>query len=217
MGGNCCNFVEFSHELITDNFSCGLFKIHAEVSEAIISSVNDPAVFFCTPPIICLFPRSTLYNIFRSCRNPHFFDVDNISFDTFCTFLGTYGKNINDLDKYSEAKSNLDFVERTLKWRHLAPTAPKTLTENSPPPALQNIYFEQSSILESIGLIHLFAGCYPFTDGDLFMIATCPHVFFVGSQDRYDNRLVKGSEGQPVRLIFIPKFYEPKESGVLHS
>ncbi|KAL0684517.1 hypothetical protein Bca4012_051365 [Brassica carinata] len=130
------------------------------------------------------------------------------SFDTFCTFLGTYGKNINDLDKYSEAKSNLDFVERTLKWRHLAPTAPKTLTENSPPPALQNIYFEQSSILESIGLIHLFAGCYPFTDGDLFMIATCPHVFFVGSQDRYDNRLVKGSEGQPVRLIFIPKFCE---------
>ncbi|KAF3538849.1 hypothetical protein F2Q69_00023027 [Brassica cretica] len=187
MGGNCCNFVEFSHELITDNFSCGLFKIHAEVSEAIISSVNDPV---------------TLYYRSRSCRNPHFFDVDNISFDTFCTFLGTYGKNINDLDKYSEAKSNLDFVERTLKWRHLAPTAPKTLTENSPPPALQNIYFEQSSILESIGLIHLFAGCYPFTDGDLFMIATCPHVFFVGSQDRYDNRLVKD---------------EPKESGVLHS
>ncbi|CAN7001301.1 unnamed protein product [Brassica oleracea var. botrytis] len=46
MGGNCCNFVEFSHELITDNFSCGLFKIPAEVSEAIISSVNDPVTLY---------------------------------------------------------------------------------------------------------------------------------------------------------------------------
>ncbi|KAH0939121.1 hypothetical protein HID58_006582 [Brassica napus] len=127
-------------------FVCRLFKIHAGVSEAIISSVNDP------PPITCLFPRSTLYNTFRSCRNPHSFDVDNIR------FLGTYGKNINDLDKYSEAKSNLDFFERTLKWSHLAPTAPNTLS------------------------------CYPFTDCDLFMIATCPHVFFIGSQDKYDNR-----------------------------
>ncbi|CAF2141811.1 unnamed protein product, partial [Brassica rapa] len=110
---------------------------------------------FVQPPITCLFPRSTLYNTFRSCRNPHSFDVDNIR------FLGTYGKNINDLDKYSEAKSNLDFFERTLKWSHLAPTAPNTLS------------------------------CYPFTDCDLFMIATCPHVFFIGSQDKYDNRSVK--------------------------
>ncbi|XP_033143273.1 DNA polymerase delta small subunit-like [Brassica rapa] len=89
--------------------------VDAGVSVDIISGVNDP------PPISCLFPRSAPYNTFRSCRNLHSFDVDNIR------FLGTYGKKINDLHKYSEAKSKLDFVERALRWRHLASTAPNTL------------------------------------------------------------------------------------------
>ena len=44
-------------------------------------------------------------------------------FDTFYKFLGTSGQNTDYLDKYSEAESKLDFVERTLRWRHLAPTA----------------------------------------------------------------------------------------------
>ncbi|BBH07445.1 DNA polymerase delta small subunit [Prunus dulcis] len=52
----------------------------------------------------------------------------------------TSGQNIDDLEKYSEAKDKLEFVERTLRWRHLAPTAPNTL------------------------------GCYPFTDRDPFLI-----------------------------------------------
>ena len=42
-------------------------------------------------------------------------------------FLGTSGQNIDDLEKYSEAKDKLEFVERTLRWRHLAPTTPNTL------------------------------------------------------------------------------------------
>lgn len=42
-------------------------------------------------------------------------------------FLGTSGQNIDDLEKYSEAKDKLEFLERTLSWRHLAPTAPNTL------------------------------------------------------------------------------------------
>ncbi|XP_024003748.1 DNA polymerase delta small subunit isoform X1 [Eutrema salsugineum] len=127
---------------------------------------------FAQPLNRCLFPGSAPYNTFRSCTNPHSFDVDNIR------FLGTSGQNIDDLEKYSEAESKLDFVERTLRWRHLAPTAPNTL------------------------------GCYPFTDRDPFLIETCPHVYFVGNQDKYDNRLLKGSEGQLVRLICIPKFCE---------
>lgn len=42
-------------------------------------------------------------------------------------FIGTSGQNIHDLDKYSEATEKVEFVERTLRWRHLAPTAPNTL------------------------------------------------------------------------------------------
>ncbi|CAN8318372.1 unnamed protein product [Cochlearia groenlandica] len=127
---------------------------------------------FLQPLNKCLFPGSTRYNTFRSCTNPHSFDVDNVR------FLGTSGQNIDDLEKYSEAESKIDFVERTLRWRHLAPTAPNTL------------------------------GCYPFTDRDPFLIETCPHVYFVGNQDKFDNRLLKGSEGQLVRLICVPKFSE---------
>lgn len=41
--------------------------------------------------------------------------------------LGTSGQNIDDLEKYSEAKDKLEFMERTLRWRHLAPTTPNTL------------------------------------------------------------------------------------------
>lgn len=42
-------------------------------------------------------------------------------------FLGTSGQNVDDLEKYSEAKDKIEFMERTLRWRHLAPTAPNTL------------------------------------------------------------------------------------------
>ncbi|KAG2244020.1 hypothetical protein Bca52824_094155 [Brassica carinata] len=41
---------------------------------------------------------------------------------------------------------------------------------------------------------------------DPFLIETCPHVYFVGNQEKYDTRLVK--EGQLIRLICIPKFSE---------
>lgn len=42
-------------------------------------------------------------------------------------FLGTSGQNIHDFEKYSEGSDKVEFLERTLKWRHIAPTAPNTL------------------------------------------------------------------------------------------
>jgi len=50
-----------------------------------------------------------------------------------CRFLGTSGQNIDDLYKYSDAKDKLEFMERTLRWRHLAPTAPNSLGNPSSP------------------------------------------------------------------------------------
>ncbi|KAF3442643.1 hypothetical protein FNV43_RR16559 [Rhamnella rubrinervis] len=151
-----------------------LTQIAAGLPLDIMPGPNDPANFALPqqPLNRCLFPGSSVYNTFRSCTNPHCFELDNIR------FLGTSGQNIDDLEKYSEAKDKLDFMERTLKWRHMAPTTPNTL------------------------------GCYPFTDRDPFLIESCPHVYFVGNQDQYDSRLLSGSEGQEVRLIRIPKFSE---------
>ncbi|XP_056171046.1 DNA polymerase delta small subunit isoform X2 [Syzygium oleosum] len=100
--------------------------------------------------------------------------------------LTILGQNIDDLEKYSEAKNKLEFMERTLRWRHLAPTAPNTL------------------------------GCYPFTDRDPFLIESCPHVYFVGNQDKYETQTLEGSEGQLVRLICIPNFCETGTAVVLN-
>ncbi|KAF8045822.1 hypothetical protein N665_4374s0005 [Sinapis alba] len=157
------NSVEFPRKLLTG-------KIAAGVSVVIMPGMNDPSNLLYLSR--CLFTGSAPYNTFGSCTNTHSFDVDNVR------FLGTSGQNIDDLDKYSESESKIDLVERTLRWRHLASTAPNTL------------------------------GCYPFTDRDPFLIESCPDVYFVGNQDKYDTRLVKGSEGQLVRLICIPKFCE---------
>ncbi|XP_076904612.1 DNA polymerase delta small subunit-like [Bidens hawaiensis] len=151
-----------------------LTQIAAGIPVDIMPGYNDPANFALPqqPLNKCLFPGSSAYNTFRSCPNPHLFDVDNVR------FLGTSGQNIDDLNKYSEAKDSLEFMERTLRWRHLAPTAPNTL------------------------------GCYPFTDRDPFFIESCPHVYFVGNQDKFGTQIIKGFCSKVVRLISIPKFSE---------
>ncbi|XP_051183494.1 DNA polymerase delta small subunit [Lolium perenne] len=138
----------------------------------IMPGCNDPANFSLPqqPLHRCLFSGASTYNTFSSCPNPHEFELDNVK------FLGTSGQNIDDLYKYSDGKDRLEFMERTLTWRHLAPTAPNSL------------------------------GCYPYTDKDPFLVESCPHVYFVGNQDRYESRLLQGSEKQQVRLISIPRF-----------
>eukprot|EP00253_Pinus_taeda_P027511 PITA_27511 len=151
-----------------------LTQIAAAMPFDIMPGPNDPANFSLPqqPLHKCLFSGASTYNTFVSATNPHQFEVDGVC------FLGTSGQNIDDLEKYSDAKGKLDFMERTLKWRHLAPTSPDTL------------------------------GCYPFTDRDPFVIDDCPHVYFCGNQKKYASRLLKGSEGQVVRLVCIPRFCE---------
>ncbi|XP_038702275.1 DNA polymerase delta small subunit-like [Tripterygium wilfordii] len=159
-----------------------LAQIAVGVPLDIMPGPKDPANFSLPqqPFNRYIFPGAAAYNTFRACTNPHCFELDNIR------FLGTSGQNVDDLEKYSEAKDKLEFMERTLRWRHLAPTAPNTL------------------------------GCYPFTDRDPFLIESCPHVYFVGNQDKFATSLLKGSEGQLVRLICIPKFCETGVAVVLN-
>ncbi|KMZ72116.1 DNA polymerase delta subunit 2 [Zostera marina] len=140
----------------------------------IMPGTGDPANFSLPQQALnrCLFPGTSAYNTFFTCTNPHSFELDGVR------FLGTSGQNIDDLEKYSDAKDKLEFMERTLRWSHLAPTTPNTL------------------------------GCYPFTDRDPFFIENCPHIYFCGNQSEYSSRMLKGSEGQLVRLICIPRFCE---------
>ncbi|XP_024369612.1 DNA polymerase delta small subunit [Physcomitrium patens] len=151
-----------------------LTQISAAMPVDIMPGANDPANFSLPqqPLHKCLFPGATMYNTFVSATNPHQFELDDV------LFLGTSGQNIDDLSKYSEAEDRLDFMERTLMWRHLAPTAPDTL------------------------------GCYPFIDRDPFILETCPHVYFCGNQPHYASRLLTGPSAQKVRLVCIPEFHK---------
>lgn len=57
----------------------------------------------------------------------------------------------------------------------------------------------------------MLVGCYPFQDKDQFVIEECPHVYFVGSQPRFETTVIGGPAGQTVRLITVPKFKETGE------
>lgn len=39
----------------------------------------------------------------------------------------------------------------------------------------------------------------------------CPHVYFVGCQPEFSTKVIRGPEGQSVRLITVPSFAETKE------
>ncbi|KAJ0974516.1 hypothetical protein J5N97_016481 [Dioscorea zingiberensis] len=108
-------------------FAFGLSLLLMQLAAAMLLDImpgpKDPANFSLPqqPLNRCLFPGASVYNTFMSCTNPHHFELDGIQ------FIGTSGQNIDDLDKYSEARDKVEFMERTLRWRHLAPTAPNTL------------------------------------------------------------------------------------------
>ena len=49
------------------------------------------------------------------------------------------------------------------------------------------------------------------------MLNDCPHLFFVGSQPKFDTAVIEGSEGQMVRLIAVPHFAETGEIVLVDS
>ena len=78
--------------------------------------------------------------------------------------------------RYVPGDDRLGALVESLKFRHLAPTAPDTLS------------------------------CYPFHESDPFVLKECPHVYFAANQDAFATKLVEGAEGQKVRLICVPSF-----------
>jgi len=96
-------------------------------------------------------------------------------------FLGTGGQPVDDVYKYVSSEERLEMMEAMLRWRLTAPTAPDTLW------------------------------CYPFQDGDQFVMKECPHVYFVGNQPKFESTVIEGPVGQQVRVIAVPKFHETGE------
>ncbi|KAI9865921.1 MAG: hypothetical protein M1813_001888 [Trichoglossum hirsutum] len=155
----------------------------------LIPGATDPAnVSLPQQPIhAAMFPQSRAYaappgqaqagmpDWFHSATNPWEGDVDG------WRMLGTGGQPVDDIFKYVDGDDRLAMMERMLRWRCVAPTAPDTLW------------------------------CYPFQDKDQFVLEECPHVFFVGNQPSFETTLISGPAGQTVRLIAVPKFKETGE------
>ena len=61
------------------------------------------------------------------------FMLTKTSFETVSLFfrlLGTDGRNINDIYRFTGQHSKMDIVKLSLQTGHIAPTAPDTLGEN---------------------------------------------------------------------------------------
>lgn len=103
-----------------------------------------------------LFPRASTYSTYRPVTNPYTADVGGVS------IVGTSGQALDDLSKFTKGVSRLELLEATLRWRHLAPTAPDSLAS------------------------------YPYSDEDPFVVQDSPHVYFAGNQRQFDTKLVEG-------------------------
>ncbi|KAL1894686.1 DNA polymerase delta small subunit Cdc1 [Sporothrix stenoceras] len=101
--------------------------------------------------------------------------------------LGVSGQTIDDIHKYVQGNDRLSMMEATCRWRCAAPTAPDTLWT------------------------------YPYQEDDPFVLDTCPHVYFAGSQPEFGTRLITGPEDQTVRLIAVPAFSETREVVLLDT
>ncbi|KAI0781162.1 DNA polymerase alpha/epsilon subunit B-domain-containing protein [Trametes elegans] len=112
------------------------------------------------------------------------------------TILVNAGQPVDDMFKYVPTPpiSRLTLTEATLRWRHMAPTAPDTLW------------------------------CHPYFAKDPFVMAETPDVYVVGNQPAFATRLVRDTETdgegddehartpKRCRIVLLPKF---RESGVL--
>ncbi|GFR50147.1 hypothetical protein Agub_g12308 [Astrephomene gubernaculifera] len=166
-------------------------EVAAAMSVDVMPGPEDPAnVALPQQPMHrCLFPAACTHGSFVRATNPHEFEVDGVR------MLGTSGQNVDDMAKYCTIRDRLDLMERSLASRHIAPTAPDTLT------------------------------CYPFQDRDPFIVEATPHVYFVGNQPEFATRQVEqrpqggyqecqeagaasgsGSGGVAVRLVAVPSF-----------
>ena len=67
-------------------------------------------------------------------------------------------------------EEQLDLMEATLRWQHMAPSAPDTLA------------------------------CYPYKDRDPFYLENCPHVYFAGNQPKFGARLVEVGGGKTLAV-----------------
>jgi DNA polymerase delta subunit 2 len=98
------------------------------------------------------------------------------------TFLVNSGQPLDDMYKYvlSPPTTRIQMAENSLKWRHMAPTAPDTLW------------------------------CHPYFDLEPFILPVTPDFYVVGNQPEFSTELVEEDdefEGKRrCRVVLVPEF-----------
>ena len=104
------------------------------------------------------------------------------------------GQPLNDMMKYlpNPPNTGLSLLASTLRWRHMAPTAPDTLW------------------------------CHPYLGEDPFLIKETPEIYIVGGQRKFGTRLIrdlqepssksKGQSSTHCRIVMVPSF---AQTGIL--
>ncbi|CAG8982156.1 hypothetical protein HYALB_00003248 [Hymenoscyphus albidus] len=174
----------------TAHFDDFLASLLPSLPITLLPGYDDPAnVSLPQQPIhSAMFPQARAYGAMPPVegvtREPGWFDTVTNPWDGELEgwkLLGTGGQNVDDVFKYVEGEDRLRMMEAMCRWRCCAPTAPDTLWS------------------------------YPFQDHDPFVLDSCPHLFFVGSQPKFDTATIEGPEGQTVRLIAVPRFSDTGE------
>lgn len=106
-----------------------------------------------------LFPMASKYSSFHCNSNPCWLQ------ESGTRMLATSGQNIQDLSLTCQG-SVLELMERTLRCRHLAPTAPDTLAT------------------------------FAYDNFDPFVLETCPHLYVCGNQKQFATKLLKEGNKQ---------------------
>lgn len=170
----------------TERLDTWLANLLPSIPITLIPGAHDPtSVQLPQQPIHpAMFPHSRSYIEPPDSKTHSWFDNGTNPWEADVDgyrLLGTGGQTVDDVFRYVHGDERLEMMEAMLRWRLTAPTAPDTLW------------------------------CYPFQDGDAFVIKESPHVYFVGNQPKFESRVIEGPAGQTVRLIAVPKFRETGE------
>jgi DNA polymerase delta subunit 2 len=95
------------------------------------------------------------------------------------TILIHSGQPLDDMFKYvpTPPSTRLSLAESTLRWRHIAPTAPDTLW------------------------------CHPYFTGDPFILDETPDLYLIGNQPRFETKMVIDSASAlRCRVVLVPSF-----------
>ncbi|KDN45749.1 hypothetical protein K437DRAFT_246969 [Tilletiaria anomala UBC 951] len=169
-------------------FDTYLSDMAATMRVHLLPGEKDPApVVLPQQPIHhALLPKSARWSLLKRETNPAWFGLGGKK------LLGTSGQNIDDIFKYMEEgqDSRLRMAFQTLRWGHVAPTAPDTLW------------------------------CIPFTDRDPFLLLERPDIYFIGNQPRFATGLyapaMEKSEARPTRVVLLPRFCETGEVALVN-